>query len=981
MTVGKSLPPISLVGIRCLRINRESSWHRRLLGLEHRSRASHVADLPRVCLRRSPLGKSTVADVAADRPGSLHQVRSLLAQDLLFGHRATSRIHSPRGTCTDFSALDRLDRGGGGGGGVDLWGWRGLWRRTSTAGCSIDRSFPGLRGSVGGSNCCKVGTERGVWPSRHHHSLPRHVSNFRLQNRDSIDQEEEAKEAEEDMEEEEEGGFRVQQGGVQAAGSRTEMGDVEKREGEERRSPLRPDRGRLQSRRRKDLEERRKEVEERRRKKEEEAEQQGRLLFVQKMNPVTGVVEWQTVHLEDKIEGCWDRDADPTQVIARSSYLDMLNDKKRNEDFNRAIQKAVRSGDHVLDIGTGTGLLAMMACRALQQCRPSRKGEIAAHEAQRDTGRGSDVDTVGDGNDLVTACESFPPMATLASRVVSANGMSNQIHIVCKRSDELQVGLGLDMPRKADVLVSEILDSELLGEGLLPTLRHAWEHLLRPGARTVPSRAIIYAQVVESEDLWRLHDLRGVEDILADGVRITKPRGENEGLCGCVVTLAFAMHIDALGDAIRPLTEPFEVFEFDFRCPPWESRRVRRMIRSTSAGTAHAVVSWWVLFLDDDGDVRYSTAARRWMKDETKLEDEHRSDSPTDGDSTWRDHWKQCVHFLPGRGLPVSDGGTLEVSAAHDDLHVWYSLNHSDVPSDVRDHELDHDESDNVLDCASGKDEEVVAATTGSTERMMPVENPCTSPAECSCGIHMLFKPERIAVMGDPLRRKTVRNALKQIKKRQVVRHCVVVDGSVFFSAVKELHDPAMPMTMTVLANSPLDSRDGDRSKVVMEMANYMKSDGLRVKQLGKRAGEVTQADFKNLKVDLVLGEPYYAGCEGGLLWLLRFWHDRSAIAAHLSDNAATLPCKAVLRGAAAYLPDLWRSRMSLSSVEGFDLSAANHLLGACSLSPEPPEGAESTCMIPDSPLLSYSVWQCGSGLQHHMSKRPTRHWCTRRGA
>lgn len=36
-----------------------------------------------------------------------------------------------------------------------------------------------------------------------------------------------------------------------------------------------------------------------------------------------------------------------------------------------------------------------------------------------------------------------------------------------------------DMPCKADVIVTEIFDSELLGEGILPTMRHAVKHLLQ----------------------------------------------------------------------------------------------------------------------------------------------------------------------------------------------------------------------------------------------------------------------------------------------------------------------------------------------------------------------------------------------------------------------------------------------------------------------------------------------------------------------
>ena len=43
--------------------------------------------------------------------------------------------------------------------------------------------------------------------------------------------------------------------------------------------------------------------------------------------------------------------------------------------------------------------------------------------------------------------------------------------------------------------VSEILDSELLGEGLIPTLQHAHDELLVDNPLTVPYRATTYGQV------------------------------------------------------------------------------------------------------------------------------------------------------------------------------------------------------------------------------------------------------------------------------------------------------------------------------------------------------------------------------------------------------------------------------------------------------------------------------------------------------
>ena len=40
------------------------------------------------------------------------------------------------------------------------------------------------------------------------------------------------------------------------------------------------------------------------------------------------------------------------------------------------------------------------------------------------------------------------------------------------------------MPDKADLIVSEVVDSQLIGEGILPTMRHATEHLLKVWFRT-----------------------------------------------------------------------------------------------------------------------------------------------------------------------------------------------------------------------------------------------------------------------------------------------------------------------------------------------------------------------------------------------------------------------------------------------------------------------------------------------------------------
>lgn len=58
----------------------------------------------------------------------------------------------------------------------------------------------------------------------------------------------------------------------------------------------------------------------------------------------------------------------------------------------------------------------------------------------------------GDSKGMVTACESYLPMVKLMRKVLHKNGMTKNINLINKRSDELRVGS--DIASRADVLVS-----------------------------------------------------------------------------------------------------------------------------------------------------------------------------------------------------------------------------------------------------------------------------------------------------------------------------------------------------------------------------------------------------------------------------------------------------------------------------------------------------------------------------------------------
>ena len=114
----------------------------------------------------------------------------------------------------------------------------------------------------------------------------------------------------------------------------------------------------------------------------------------------------------------------------------------------------------------------------------------------------------------VYACEMFDQMAAIARHVTSASTapesgvrnvfgepMCNITVFPCKFSEVTvhEDGPSASAPHvmleKADMVVSEILDSALLGEAVLPSLYDAFTRLLVPDAVSVPQCATIYAQV------------------------------------------------------------------------------------------------------------------------------------------------------------------------------------------------------------------------------------------------------------------------------------------------------------------------------------------------------------------------------------------------------------------------------------------------------------------------------------------------------
>lgn len=149
-----------------------------------------------------------------------------------------------------------------------------------------------------------------------------------------------------------------------------------------------------------------------------------------------------------------------SQLFARGLpkyHFGMLADEKRNRAYQAAIARAAPQSQHVLDLGTGSGLLAMMAARG--------------------------------GAKRVTACESNPVLAWTASEIVAANGLSDRIDVAKMHSSQLDRELHLG--GGADLIVTETFGHDLVGEAALSSISDAVERLAAPGARVIPARAAV----------------------------------------------------------------------------------------------------------------------------------------------------------------------------------------------------------------------------------------------------------------------------------------------------------------------------------------------------------------------------------------------------------------------------------------------------------------------------------------------------------
>ncbi|CAH0381142.1 unnamed protein product [Bemisia tabaci] len=549
-------------------------------------------------------------------------------------------------------------------------------------------------------------------------------------------------------------------------------------------------------------------------------------VFTETVNPITGACDWEMQ----------DDEYDFHQEIARSSYADMLYDTERNQKYEAAIKIAIDTVHgfgkeaNVLDIGTGTGLLSMMA---------------AKH-----------------GADRIIACEAFEPIGKCAEEVVEKNGFASKIKVVKKRSTELKVGV--DLPYRFNILVTEVFDTELIGEGAVCTFNHAHSELLESDAIVVPNSATVYAQVVESELVSNWNKLRDFKFGQQTSIKIPDFINNCAG--------AAAVHDVQLSQlplqSFRSITSPLPVLKFDFSGKTRIREREESVVvfKASVTGTAQAVFMWWDLVMDPFSQITLSCAPY-WAHPDVKVDI---SGPEAANLIPWRDHWMQAIYYLPSE-VPVQQNHEFSLVSSHDEFSLWFS-----VTSSMR-----------VQDDGKFSNKPI-----------------------CTCGLHLSMPRARIGCLNDTLRRKKYYRALQKKITQDTICLCLS-DLSLLSLMAASLN----PKKVYYLDTNVIFTKTLEK---IIEHNNLQN----KIQIFNKKEDLLSICD----KVNLIVGEPHFSSST--LPWHnLQFWHLATQFRQICSDNVSMIPYKVVFSGLVVQFDHLWKIQAPLKTVEGFNTEPFDKLI------------------------------------------------------
>lgn len=224
-----------------------------------------------------------------------------------------------------------------------------------------------------------------------------------------------------------------------------------------------------------------------------------------------------------------------------ADYAAMIADAPRMQAYRRALERLVKPGAIVADIGSGTGIFALLACRL--------------------------------GARRVFAIEPADAIE-VARRLAAANGVADRV--VCMQAESTAVTL----PERADVIVSDIRGILPLHGRHIPVIADARARLLAPGGTLVPGQDRLFAALVESPALHRDH-------LAPWGDAVTDLNLE------AMETLLRNTWSKAQIEPSQMVSEAVCVATLDYTSVDQPDLSVRRPFTTTRGGTAHALAVWF----------------------------------------------------------------------------------------------------------------------------------------------------------------------------------------------------------------------------------------------------------------------------------------------------------------------------------------------------------------------------------------------------
>jgi len=219
-----------------------------------------------------------------------------------------------------------------------------------------------------------------------------------------------------------------------------------------------------------------------------------------------------------------------------------MADRVRMGAYCQALALAVKPGDVVVDLGAGTGIFTLHACRL--------------------------------GAKLVHAIEPNP-IIQVAREIVHANGFSQRVTF------HEAMSFQVEFPERCDVVITDPRGIVPLYEKAVPTIIDARRRLLKPGGVLIPQQDTIWAALVEAPDVYQEHCDNAWRSA-NDGFDMEPARRRNIN--------NFGSHRFELNQL---LSKPVRWLMLDYRVIEQASASGRVEFQVERPGTAHGFALWF----------------------------------------------------------------------------------------------------------------------------------------------------------------------------------------------------------------------------------------------------------------------------------------------------------------------------------------------------------------------------------------------------